>query len=275
MGLEKLAGPLEQVKEELNHSQQSTKAPESTENGTDLPLGDPRGHYKTDNYEANPNCEVCHGLGHIGYDLPVGHSDFGKIARCPGPGCLDESFQAWKSSDPYMRDKGISRPQQTFESYKKNLANQESFDAMHSLAMGTSTFFFLLLYGKVGNGKTHLANACAVEMNKRGVDCHYFAIADLISSLKRAMSDNTIEDKVQELKELHAVIFDDYKPEFSTGWENQRLEEIIDYRYRNYKFTVLITNRDLGEIPERMVSRFSEPIVSIMVLNTDYDHRRA
>ncbi|MBA7590759.1 hypothetical protein ES708_32896 [subsurface metagenome] len=57
-------------------------------------------------------------------------------------------------------------------------------------------------------------------------------------------------------------------------WELGQLEEIIAIRYRERLFTILTTNRDLTELPERVVSRFKDPDVGRVVLNDGADYRR-
>lgn len=45
-------------------------------------------------------------------------------------------------------------------------------------------------------------------------------------------------------------------------------------RYREHLFTIMTTNRDLTELPERIVSRFRDPDVGMVVLNEGADYRR-
>ena len=59
-----------------------------------------------------------------------------------------------------------------------------------------------------------------------------------------------------------------------SDWEYGQLEEIIIVRYRERLFTILTTNRDLTELPERVVSRFRDPEVGRIVLNEGEDYRR-
>lgn len=57
-------------------------------------------------------------------------------------------------------------------------------------------------------------------------------------------------------------------------WEYGQLEEIIGVRYRERLFTILTTNRNLTELPERIVSRFNDPEVGRVILNSAGDFRR-
>jgi len=59
-----------------------------------------------------------------------------------------------------------------------------------------------------------------------------------------------------------------------SDWELGQLEEIVVSRYHNRLFTILTTNRDLIELPERVVSRFRDGEVATLVLNEGEDYRR-
>ena len=59
-----------------------------------------------------------------------------------------------------------------------------------------------------------------------------------------------------------------------SAWEYGQLEEIINHRSHENLFTILTTNRDLTELPERVVSRFQDPDIGRVVLNSGKDYRR-
>ena len=59
-----------------------------------------------------------------------------------------------------------------------------------------------------------------------------------------------------------------------TAWNRSLLEDIIDYRYRERKPTILTSNMTLEQLPERVVGRFSEPGVGVVVENKAGDFRR-
>jgi len=54
----------------------------------------------------------------------------------------------------------------------------------------------------------------------------------------------------------------------------EQLEKIIRVRYRERLFTILTTNRDISELPERIVSRFEDAEVARKVLNSGIDYRK-
>ena len=59
-----------------------------------------------------------------------------------------------------------------------------------------------------------------------------------------------------------------------SDWEWGQLEEIVNERYRERLMTIMATNRDLDQLPERIVSRFDDAKVGTIVLNSGEDYRR-
>jgi len=72
----------------------------------------------------------------------------------------------------------------------------------------------------------------------------------------------------------HLIIDDVGMGGSGSEWEYGQLEEIVVARYRERLFTIMTTNRDLSELPERVVSRFRDPDVGVVILNQGADYRR-
>lgn len=225
-------------------------------------------------YAPNPYCQVCRGAGFIHPHLPSGKPDYSRVIQCPAKNCIKDSYAAHQRGESHLRAIGVSSKGQTFDSFKLVPGVKETYSAFKKLATGDADYSMLLCYGGVGNGKTHLCNALGIELNHRGIDARLFTVSDMISQLKESISSHTTEAVIRELKTVPALILDDFKVEYSSIWEMERIEEIIDARYRENLITVLVTNRDLDEIPERILSRFYEPGLSKVVLNKGKDYRR-
>jgi len=61
-------------------------------------------------------------------------------------------------------------------------------------------------------------------------------------------------------------------------WELATLEDIINERYHRRYFpkpimTIMATNKDITKIPARIISRFYDPEVSIVIFNSAPDYR--
>lgn len=150
--------------------------------------------------------------------------------------------------------------------------------AFKALAMGKTDKMLLLCYGGVGNGKSHLCEATAIALYKRGIYCRVHTMAKIMRGLKECMRPDspahydTLLDRY--CKCSHLIIDDVGMGGSGSEWEFGQLEEIIVYREHERLFTILTTNRDTTELPERVLSRFQDAEVGIVVLNQGDDYRR-
>ena len=225
-------------------------------------------------YAPDPSCQVCRGLGLLHPLLDKGRHDYSSTIPCPAPGCLKDSLVAYKQGETSMREKGISSKAQSFDNFKMVAGAKETYEAFKNLATGEANYQMLLCYGTTGNGKTHLCNALATELNKREIDARLYTVADMVGRLKESISEHTTESVIKQLTTVPALILDDFKVEYNSPWAMGKIEDIIDARYRETLITVLTTNRELSELPERVKSRFYDPLLGKVILNNGADYRR-
>jgi len=224
-------------------------------------------------YCPNPGCNVCHGTGYLHPLMDGGRTDYSKVMYCDSPGCMRDSFNQYKSGGQYMKSKGVNVNKQTFENFKDRPGTRDAFMAMKSLADGNDKPF-CLIYGGVGNGKTHLCQAAVRELLSRGIDTRYYTVADLIALLKIGIQDNTTDKTIRALEKYPGLVLDDWGVEYGTEWEQSKLEQIIDRRYQERLITVVTTNKEIDKLPERVISRFMDPGISQVALNEATDYRR-
>lgn len=220
------------------------------------------------------DCPRCGGRGYLSYDVPVSDPNFGKAFPCDAPGCTKEQFEQTRRSPEALRKKGIDKPLQTFDLFKQVKGVKAAFESARALGDGTADFFFLLIYGGAGNGKTYLCNATASLLNHRSIDCRIYNVQDMFAFLRSGIASNEFDERKEAIKGCMGLVLDDYKPEFSTPAQQDWMEEIIEYRDRHYLLTLLTTNRDVAELPERIVSRFYDLKVGRVVKNEGADYRR-
>jgi DNA replication protein DnaC len=176
------------------------------------------------------------------------------------------------------RSLNVSSLNHTFENFEVLPGTAEAYKAFKALAEGQTDRPLLLCYGGVGNGKTHLCEAAIIALYKRGLFCRYLTMARLMRSLKAAMRTEAISSfdvLLERFCRSQRLVLDDVGMGGSgSEWEYGQLEEIVNERYRERLLTIMVTNRDLEELPERIVSRFSDPAVGVIVLNSGADYRR-
>ena len=194
-------------------------------------------------------------------------------------------------SEPTLEEKreqlrkslGVASLENTFENFKPVPGTEKALAAFKTLAYGKTDKPMLLCCGGVGNGKTHLCEATAIALYKRGIFCRVMTMARIMRALKECMRPDPLTS-YDELLDRYCrcgyLIVDDVGMGGSgSDWEYGQLEEIVVARYREClagtnRFTIMTSNRDLTELPERIVSRFRDPDVGMVVLNEGADYRR-
>ena len=173
----------------------------------------------------------------------------------------------------------VSSLSNTFESFKPIKGTEKALAAFKALASGKTGWKLLICYGGVGNGKTHLCEATTIELYKQGIGCAVQTMARMMRHLKACFEPEntgvTYDEMIQRWCQRSHLIIDDVGMGGSgSEWEYGQLEEIVVTRYRDRLFTIMTTNRDLTELPERIVSRFRELGIGMIVLNEAPDYRR-
>jgi len=167
----------------------------------------------------------------------------------------------------------------TFKAFNQRRKGvQEAYVAFKALAEGDTDKPFLLCYGGVGNGKTHLCEAFVLRKRDMGFLTRYNTVTGILSIFRKAVRQEANYPSVDELLKNYAearyLILDDYGVHYGTDWESSIIEALIDERYRARRVTILCTNKDISELPPRISSRFSDPEVGTIVENSGTDYRR-
>jgi DNA replication protein DnaC len=135
---------------------------------------------------------------------------------------------------------------------------------------------WLLLQGGYGCGKTHLAAAIANYAVSMGVPTLFLTVPDLLDTLRFAYDseDTNFEQRFDEIRNARLLVMDDFGTQNATAWAQEKLFQILNYRYINHLPLVVTTNLDLGEIDARIRSRLTDPdLVSVIPITApDYRH---
>lgn len=126
----------------------------------------------------------------------------------------------------------------------------------------------LILGGRAGTGKTHLAVAIAIYAMKQGRQAIFRLVSELLDELRSANVNDG--DKylflMNSLKEVPCLILDDLSKERTTKAALDYLYQIIDYRYRRELQTIITTNaQSIEELESWEDSRYITPIVSRII----------
>lgn len=250
-------------------SRSSIDASSSTDlegTGRDAPVGD-------------PNCPLCHGIGYIRLDVPVGHPDFGRLFPCT---CRLDEIQTKRMASMRSVSNLESLGRYTFDSFspeghglsperRRNL----SLAYQSAKAYARNPEGWLLLIGGYGCGKTHLAAAIANDVLERGITPLFVTVPDLLDHLRATFAPSSPEgysERFQRVRDSRLLILDDLGTENASPWALEKLFQILNYRYMSRLPTVITTNQELERIDPRLRSRLADPelVEIVTILAPDY-----
>lgn len=105
----------------------------------------------------------------------------------------------------------------------------------------------LIMAGRVGTGKTHLAAAVVSLFCEHNKPCAIVKMSELIRSIKDTWakgSERTESQVISYYSNLSLLIIDEVGIQFGTDTEKLMISEVIDNRYQERLPTVLISNLD-------------------------------
>lgn len=220
------------------------------------------------------DCPKCKGGGFVHPRKADGSVDYKCAIPCDHPGCYSDSFNAYCRGE-MVQQSGVTQLKQVFETFNAEVSGvKKAYKAAWNIAEGIGDFVWLIIYGGVGNGKTHLLNAIANRVMERGISLKLIMMAELLSELRMSIETNQTDFKMKVLKEVPYLLIDELGLEYGTVWEKEKIEELLASRWNNGRFTVVATNRDIEELPPRLKSRFQDRHLSKYILNEAGDYRR-
>lgn len=250
-------------------------SPASSPNTSSIEPPTPR----TADLPGDLNCPYCHGLGYLRVDVPLGHADFGKVRVC---NCrqvqisqqvrqrlfelshLDElSYLTFENFQPRGRVGLLPRQADSLE---------QAYN--HAKQFAQNLKGWLLLQGGFGCGKTHLAAAIANFAVGLGVPTLFITVPDLLDTLRFAYNDPeaTFEQRFEQIRNAPLLVLDDFGTQNATPWAQEKLFQILNYRYINHLPLVVTTNLAERDFEDRIASRLQDPelVSRVRILATDY-----
>jgi len=232
--------------------------------------------------KAEGVCPICKGLGYLRMNVPPDHPDFGKLVPCT---CrLAELAEQRVDALRAQSDLGVMS-RMTLESFipeghglppDKQANLRWAYEEARTFAENPEGW--LVLKGGYGCGKTHLAAAIANACAERGQPALFITVPDLLDHLRATFAPSSLADydtRFEEVRRADVLILDDLGTESSTSWAQEKLFQILNYRYNARLPTVVTTNHELEEISLRLRSRLVDPDLARIISITAPDFRRA
>ncbi|ADQ81183.1 chromosomal replication initiator protein DnaA [Riemerella anatipestifer] len=176
-------------------------------------------------------------------------------------------------------------PVHSFDNFVEGESNKFAFSAAKIIAKrpGETSFNPMFIYGGVGVGKTHIAQAIGLEIKNTYPDkvVHYLSSEKFIQQFIKAANSNrgnanSREDFANFYKMLDVLIVDDIQFLSGKRATQDSFFHIFDYLHQNGKQIILTSDKapaDIMDIEERVVSRFKWGLTA-EIKSPDYDTRR-
>jgi DNA replication protein DnaC len=232
--------------------------------------------------QGSAECPLCGGLGYLREDVPVDHPHFGKLFPCR---CKLAEIEQQRLEELRSLSNLDQLARMTFDTFVPDgygLSPDKATNLHHAFdearRYADSPRGWLVLFGGYGCGKTHLAAAIANEAIERGRAVLFVVVPDLLDYLRATFGPNSpvsYDERFDEVRNAPLLILDDLGTQSSTAWAQEKLFQILNYRYNARLPTVITSNHSLEEIDLRLRSRLADPDLAAIVPVLAPDFRRS
>ena len=166
-----------------------------------------------------------------------------------------------------------------FDWHRVNLPQEqrENLERAYRLALefAKSPEGWLVLHGATGCGKTHLAAAIVNFRYQAKKPALFVVVPEFLDHLRSTFSPEskvTYDQMFERVKTTPLLVLDDFGEQSTTPWAQEKLYQVINYRYNAQLPTVITTSRALEDMESRICSRMSDPKLSMdfAILAPDY-----
>lgn len=236
---------------------------------------------KIGNLPGDPDCPVCSGLGYIRSEVPVEDPGFGKVQICS---CRQDDVNAHIRRQLFSLSNLNELSNLTFDNFQPHgriglwAYQAGSIERAYNQAwqFANNPSGWLVLIGAYGCGKTHLAASIANLAVANQVPTLFITVPDLLDSLRFSYNDPEVrfQDRFENVRSAPLLILDDFGTQNATPWAQEKLFQIINYRYINRLPMVVTTNLPVESIEGRIRSRLEDPELATIVRIDAPDYRR-
>jgi len=147
------------------------------------------------------------------------------------------------------------------------LEQRENLDKVFHFALdfAKSPDGWLVLQGGNGCGKTHLAAAIVNYRYQNKKPALFIVVPDFLDHLRSTFSPESkisYDQLFESVKNAPLLVLDDFGKQTTTPWAQEKLYQVINYRYNAQLPTVITTNCSADEMDSPILSRFADQQLS-------------
>ena len=168
---------------------------------------------------------------------------------------------------PLLRDMTFDN----FDCKRLNLSLEQRQNLRQAFQLATefarSPEGWLVFQGVNGCGKTHLAAAIANYRLAQGEPVFFVVVPDLLDHLRSTFSPESkmsYDEFFEKIETSPVLVLDDFGEQAATPWAQEKLYQLINFRYNARLPTVVTTCLSLDEIETRISSRMVDPKLSLV-----------
>jgi len=120
---------------------------------------------------------------------------------------------------------------------------------------------WLVLMGTFGSGKTHLAASIANYRASQGFPVMFVVVPDMLDHLRATFnpaSETSYDRRFEEIRTAPLLVLDDLGSQATRPWVQEKLYQLVNYRYNAALPTVITTADALEEIDARLRARLMD-----------------
>ncbi|MFC2007087.1 ATP-binding protein [Chloroflexota bacterium] len=135
---------------------------------------------------------------------------------------------------------------------------------------------WLVLQGANGCGKTHLAASIVNYRYQNNQPALFVVVTEFLDHLRYTFNPESkvsYDQLFESVKKAPLLVLDDFGEQSTTPWAQEKLYQVVNYRYNALLPTVITTVCSLDEIETRVGSRLIDNKISTFFTMTSPDYR--